>query len=59
MLMNDVEFEKGNEFIDKHFDTHCHEGFLYKLSPTGLGMNIQILCRAWGKIEDITDYDCW
>ena len=57
--MNEIELEKGNKFINKHNNTKCYNGFLYKLTPTGIGMNIQILCRNCGEIEDITDYDCW
>jgi hypothetical protein len=60
---SDKEKESLNKFLLKHKNCLCVDlagaKYTYVFIPNGLGMDFSIKCNICGKIENLTDADCW
>ena len=59
IILSDKQKEQVKEFNSKHYNScHCNS-IKYILTPTGMGMGVDIECPICGEKLDITDYDLW
>lgn len=68
--LDKTESNSAREFIKQHMNC-CEEilnkeifsstggGFSYIITPTGLGLHINIRCNSCGKTKDITNSKNW
>lgn len=64
---NDVEEKRANDF--KQWHKRCrpksndkfkqYAPFKYIITPTGIGVGIDIICPYCKKVKNITDIDSW
>ena len=58
IILTREEKRKIEEFQNKHYKK-CKGHYKFILTPTGLGIVIEIKCEKCGETLDVTDYDRW
>lgn len=61
--LSDKEEVQAKNFMKKHKTCKGEQGynrpFPYKITPTGIGVAVEIICPYCHASEDITDYETW
>ena len=60
LSLDEVEQKRYDKFQSKHYKQHrFHGGTPVTLTPTGIGVHVEVRCPKCNKTEDISNYDSW
>jgi len=59
-ILNDVEIQKYNKWVDSHKKYSCENTMVnVTFIPTAIGVAVHLECQVCNVKEDITDYKSW
>ena len=59
LALDTVEQERYEAFYAEHYKKHKCGCCPVTLTPTGIGVHVEVNCPKCGKKEDISNYECW
>ena len=60
MSLDEVEQKSYDEFKSEHYAKHHFQGGVpATLTPTGLGIHVDVKCPICGEVKDISNYESW
>jgi|WetSurMetagenome_2_1015567.scaffolds.fasta_scaffold264210_5 hypothetical protein len=60
LALDVVEQERYDKFQKEHYDKHKFRGGTpVTLTPTGVGVHVEVKCPKCGKKKDISNYESW
>jgi hypothetical protein len=58
--LDEVEQKNYDDFTKEHYSKHKFIGGVpVTLTPTGLGINVEVKCPKCGEVKNISNFDSW